>query len=161
MASEHVNQVGGDHYQSEYQHWDWVVDVELPYLPACVTKYVTRWRKKNGIADLQKARSYLEKIGTTESQRLNSDLRWRVRHHTERFIEVNKIPEIEASICWSVLGPMDMYALRGVIGAVDKLIRVAERESLHDTETRAMEFHSRRIAGGVDHPAPFGYDGDG
>lgn len=54
-------QVGGDHYKSRYQHWDWVADVKLPYHPACAAKYLVRHRHKNGDEDLQKAIHYLEK----------------------------------------------------------------------------------------------------
>lgn len=64
MTSTSANdrQVGGDHYQKkEYQHWDWVCDINLHYLLACATKYVARWRDKNGIQDLEKSVHYLEK----------------------------------------------------------------------------------------------------
>lgn len=64
MTSTSANdrQVGGDHYQKkEYQHWDWVCDINLHYLLACATKYVARWRDKNGIQDLEKATHYLDK----------------------------------------------------------------------------------------------------
>lgn len=54
-------QVGGAHYHSAYQHWDFVREAELDYLQGCATKYVARWRKKNGLEDLHKARHYLEK----------------------------------------------------------------------------------------------------
>jgi hypothetical protein len=56
-------QVGGNHYNAPYQHWDFVVDaLHNRYLEGQVTKYVTRWRKKNGIQDLQKACHYLKKL---------------------------------------------------------------------------------------------------
>lgn len=54
-------QIGGNHYASEYQHWDFVCDVKLHYLIACATKYVSRWRKKAGIEDLKKSKHYLFK----------------------------------------------------------------------------------------------------
>lgn len=54
-------QIGGDHYRSEYQHWDWVYDTGQPYHIGCATKYISRWRKKNGIQDLRKAIHYLNK----------------------------------------------------------------------------------------------------
>ena len=55
-------QIGGNHYKGkEYQHWDWVCDTNLHYLLACATKYVSRWRDKNGIQDLQKASHYISK----------------------------------------------------------------------------------------------------
>ena len=57
-----VAQEGGDHYQSDYQHWSWVTDIGMTYLPATATKYLTRWRKKNGLQDLMKAQTYLEKL---------------------------------------------------------------------------------------------------
>lgn len=57
-----ARQHGGDHYQgSEYQHWDWVHDVKLGYLAGNATKYAFRWRKKNGIEDLEKAIHYIDK----------------------------------------------------------------------------------------------------
>lgn len=55
-------QVAGDHYgKLSYQHWDWVCDIGLHYLLACATKYVARWRNKNGLEDLEKARHYIQK----------------------------------------------------------------------------------------------------
>lgn len=54
-------QIGGDHYAKEYQHWDFVCDTGMHYLLACFTKYITRWRKKNGIEDLKKPLHYLAK----------------------------------------------------------------------------------------------------
>jgi len=57
-----VEQVGGDHYKAEYQHWDWVPDTGLGYLEATATKYLPRWRVKGGIQDLKKALSYIDKL---------------------------------------------------------------------------------------------------
>ena len=54
-------QVGGTHYKASYQHWDFVADLRLDYWQACATKYVTRWRKKNGLEDLRKAPHYMLK----------------------------------------------------------------------------------------------------
>lgn len=62
-------QIGGEHYKAAKQHWDWVNDLGLAYLPAQVAKYVTRWRKKNGLQDLEKARHFLEKLIETEKQK--------------------------------------------------------------------------------------------
>lgn len=62
MTSANEKQIGGEHYKSEYQHWDFVKDLELPYLHGCATKYVTRAFKKNGEEDLRKAIHYVDKI---------------------------------------------------------------------------------------------------
>lgn len=59
--SANKQQIGGSHYKSEIQHWDYVVANDLDYFQAQITKYVTRWKKKNGIQDLQKARHFLDK----------------------------------------------------------------------------------------------------
>ncbi len=57
-----VDQVGGEHYLAEYQHWDMVADTRTGYLEGNATKYLSRWRKKNGLQDLDKALSYIVKL---------------------------------------------------------------------------------------------------
>ncbi|MCH9735841.1 MAG: DUF3310 domain-containing protein [Actinomycetia bacterium] len=59
--SNYVKQVGGSHYEKEFQHWDFVTYDNVPYLLAVATKYIDRWRKKNGLQDLEKSITYLEK----------------------------------------------------------------------------------------------------
>ena len=67
-------QVGGTHYRSPIQHWDFVVANDLDYFQGQITKYVTRWRKKNGIGDLYKARHFLQKyIELTEQREADGD----------------------------------------------------------------------------------------
>ena len=55
-------QVGGQHYNTPIQHWDYVVANGLGYFEGQITKYVTRWRRKNGLEDLEKARHFLDKL---------------------------------------------------------------------------------------------------
>lgn len=55
-------QVGGSHYKrSRIEHWDWAAAEGLDYFQGAITKYVARWRDKNGVEDLEKALHYLEK----------------------------------------------------------------------------------------------------
>lgn len=54
-------QVAGTHYRTTFQHWDLVLKLELGYFEGQVTKYVTRYRKKNGLQDAEKALHFLEK----------------------------------------------------------------------------------------------------
>ena len=54
-------QVGGSHYRTNVQHWDFVLSNDLNYFQAQVIKYVTRWKKKNGEEDLSKAKHFLQK----------------------------------------------------------------------------------------------------
>lgn len=63
MNTVNDTQVGGLHYRSSYQHWDFArLCLDNRYYEGCVTKYVARWRKKNGVQDLEKALHYLDKI---------------------------------------------------------------------------------------------------
>lgn len=63
--SANTKQVGGDHYAKggEFQHWDLIsYNFGAGYLIGCATKYLTRWRDKNGVQDLQKSLHYIEKL---------------------------------------------------------------------------------------------------
>lgn len=56
-------QPGGTHYKKlAIQTWDYITANNIPYLEGNVIKYVTRWRDKDGIKDLEKAMHYLEKL---------------------------------------------------------------------------------------------------
>ena len=69
MTTQDANavQVGGDHYRTEIQPWDFIVANDLGYLEGNIIKYVSRYKKKGGMADLLKAQHYLQKlIETTE-----------------------------------------------------------------------------------------------
>ena len=56
-------QVAGSHYKKQaIQAWDYIALNGIPYLEGNVIKYVSRWRDKGGIADLEKARHYIDKI---------------------------------------------------------------------------------------------------
>lgn len=124
-------QYGGDHYETSdgYEHWDWVIDAEIGYLAGNATKYVSRWRKKNGVADLQKALTYVDKMIAT---RRNSDWhyresRWKTRTATERFVQSAGLNEDEASIVWLLAGPCPPEMLRLARERLETLIRDAQR----------------------------------
>jgi len=55
-------QIGGNHYQKPIQHWDFVIQNNMPYMEAQIFKYMVRWREKGGVKDLQKAQHFLEKL---------------------------------------------------------------------------------------------------
>jgi len=61
MSEANKRQVAGDHYSGELQHWDIVVARDWDYFQAQITRYLDRWKKKNGIEDLRKAQHYLDK----------------------------------------------------------------------------------------------------
>ncbi|SEU11988.1 DUF3310 domain-containing protein [Pseudomonas graminis] len=54
-------QVSGDHYKSlNIQPIEFIHANGIPFAEGSVIKYVTRWRAKGGIADLEKAKHFLE-----------------------------------------------------------------------------------------------------
>jgi len=66
-----ANQVGGEHYRNKaIQPWDYIVSNNLGYLEGCVVKYVSRYKEKGGMQDLQKAAHYLQKLMEVQSERL-------------------------------------------------------------------------------------------
>ena len=63
-------QVGGDHYMKmAIQPVEFIFANNLPFCEGNVVKYVTRWRAKNGIKDLEKARHYLDLLIELESRK--------------------------------------------------------------------------------------------
>jgi hypothetical protein len=54
-------QVGGDHYKDcAIQPVEYIHANQLGFCEGSVIKYVTRWRAKGGIKDLEKARHFIE-----------------------------------------------------------------------------------------------------
>jgi uncharacterized protein DUF3310 len=64
VENESINskQVGGSHYQTPIAHWDYILANNIGYMEAQIIKYCSRWKKKNGLEDLQKARHFLDKL---------------------------------------------------------------------------------------------------
>tara|TARA_R110001606_G_scaffold290916_1_gene438770 strand:- start:315 stop:560 length:246 start_codon:yes stop_codon:yes gene_type:complete len=60
-AKDH--QVGGDHYKKmKIQPIDYIMANQMPFCEASVVKYVSRWRDKNGVEDLRKAKQLIDFI---------------------------------------------------------------------------------------------------
>ena len=54
-------QVGGDHYKNlAIQPAEYIYANNIGFFEGNVIKYVSRWRQKNGIADLEKASHYID-----------------------------------------------------------------------------------------------------
>ena len=63
-------QVGGDHYQNKaIQPVEYIHANGLGFCVGNVIKYVSRYKEKNGIQDLEKARHYLDILIQLESRR--------------------------------------------------------------------------------------------
>jgi hypothetical protein len=62
-------QISGDHYKDmPIQPAQYIHANAMGYFEGNVVKYVSRWRKKNGIADLEKAKHYIELLIEMESK---------------------------------------------------------------------------------------------
>lgn len=62
-------QVGGSHYKDlKIQPVEYIHANNIPFIEGSVIKYVTRWRNKNGIKDLEKAKHFLELLIEMESK---------------------------------------------------------------------------------------------
>lgn len=62
-------QVGGEHYKSRaIQPVEFIHSNGLGFCEGNVVKYVTRWKAKGGIADLEKAKHYLEMLIELENR---------------------------------------------------------------------------------------------
>lgn len=63
----------GDHYRAGIETWDYILSQGLGYLEGNVIKYVTRYKRKNGIEDLRKAQQYLMKLIEVTEKELNAN----------------------------------------------------------------------------------------
>jgi Protein of unknwon function (DUF3310) len=66
MGKANDKQISGNHYKSSIECWDYIIANNLDYLTGNAVKYLTRWKKKNGIEDLYKTQHYVEKLIETE-----------------------------------------------------------------------------------------------
>lgn len=68
-------QVGGGHYKSlAIQPVEYVHKNGIGYIEGSVIKYVTRWRNKNGVEDLKKARHFLDILIALETAAVEKEL---------------------------------------------------------------------------------------
>ena len=59
--SQLETQVGGNHYKEfKIQPVEFIHANNIGYMEGNIIKYVTRWKLKNGVSDLEKARHYID-----------------------------------------------------------------------------------------------------
>lgn len=70
MVTARYDQVGGVHYKKHgIQPWDVWQEYGLNAFEGAILKYLLRWRDKNGVEDLKKARHTLDKLIEIEESR--------------------------------------------------------------------------------------------
>lgn len=120
-------QVGGSHYRTKsggVGHWDYCIETNVPYLEGCASKYLTRWRDKNGLQDLEKACHYIERRleafhsfkGVLRGANKNKPL-------FEKFILDNGIPNEEAEIVNCIMHWKRPDQLIAALSAIQMIIR--------------------------------------
>ena len=63
-------QIGGDHYsRHKIQPIEFIEGADLGYHEGNVVKYLSRWKFKNGIQDLEKAKWYLDRLIEIQTER--------------------------------------------------------------------------------------------
>lgn len=136
MSKANARQVGGKHYDSRYQHWDFAVrGLANRYLESQVTRYVARWRKKNGVEDLRKALHYLDKLreefiaghvaGLGDPIARVTSSGWSARSELARFADANGLNVDETLVFAKLLEWQTVADLDAVAEAVERLIRSA------------------------------------
>lgn len=80
MDSEvQANKISPDYYkQGDTEVWDFIYDQKLDFFAGCVIKYICRYKRKNGIEDLMKAKAYIEKLIQKETNHDNGRIFKRV-----------------------------------------------------------------------------------
>ena len=62
-------QVSGNHYKGfKIQPIEFIHANNIPFAEGCAIKYLTRWRDKGGVSDLEKAKHFIELLIELESR---------------------------------------------------------------------------------------------
>ena len=121
------------HYASEYQHWDLAITLPMGYLEGCSTKYIARWRRKDGIEDLHKAMHYLDKlIEVYVPKPIPRNMsRSEVQYEVSRFSAMNKLSVIEEEYILLLSNYRYEDDLRTARLVLEDIIDLAEERSIN------------------------------
>lgn len=148
MSKANEVQHGGSHYRSDYQHWDWLVDVGFgwQYYAGVATKYLLRHKKKNGLEDLKKARHFVQKLHELITSGKVSLPRGRGRAQAaeddmlhERLFSLNGCGTFERAAIELIVRPTKAEHLESAMQLIDKLIE-------HETVAEEMKGSGLRLS---------------
>jgi hypothetical protein len=91
-------QFGGSHYQTPIQPWDYIIANEIGYLEGTAIKYLSRWKRKNGLEDLYKARHFIEKLIETEEEKKKNACR--TSNNVTKLSEKDLVPDPNSNFSW-------------------------------------------------------------
>lgn len=166
MSEANKMQVGGTHYKTDYEHWDWVIEnseLGAVYLVGVATKYVARWRKKGGVEDLDKALHYVNKLiesakrGKVSWRRPRGGVYAEVAADTQKFANANGLSDQEADFCQHLMIMYDIddfYSARDILLAIIEQADEARPVPLEDSNKHADRDYAGAVTGrmpGVPH----------
>ena len=65
-----AKQISGDHYKTmKIQPIESIHANNIPFAEGCAIKYLARWRSKGGVADLEKAKHFIELLIELETRK--------------------------------------------------------------------------------------------
>lgn len=140
--SANEKQIGGSHYKTSVQHWDMLIDMgyDSQYYAGQVSKYLMRWRKKNGLRDVLKGQHFVEKmleLGAGDAQffthaSLNTPeleaLVVEKMPYLMNFFLVNEVPELEQRIITTALFAHTVEDLIAISAECETLVAIAKEE---------------------------------
>lgn len=132
MGSPNDYQVGGNHYKTSHEHWDWVEANGIGYLEGTATKYLCRWPKKNGLEDLKKARHYTMKLidWATKRGRTNK-CGGELSSEFAEFAAANNLGALEGTACFILAYWSSVTQLRDAVNCINQLILSHFPEEFH------------------------------
>lgn len=144
-------QVSGDHYKSASQHWNLLPALGYghEYYTGQAVKYLSRWRKKNGVRDVLKAQHFIEKLIELVDEHgdkyLPSDIIREDEHrllvaqtykkHLFKFFDANDVDNDTAAVCISVL----------FANSKSMLVEAAEQCNILASRARSIELEGAGI----------------
>lgn len=68
-------QISGDHYKSlKIQPVEYIHANQIPFIEGSIIKYITRWKSKGGLKDLEKAKHFIDLLIELETRNVPSEI---------------------------------------------------------------------------------------
>ena len=74
MINKQDDRTKPGYYNKGIATWDYTISHDMRFLEGNIIKYVTRYRQKNGLEDLEKAMAYLTKLIEVEKAKARPKL---------------------------------------------------------------------------------------
>jgi hypothetical protein len=126
MSVVNEKQIGGMHYKAAFQHWDLVAYNDMGYFVGQITKYVTRWKKKNGVQDVEKSIHYCDKLIELIKEEIVPIPEKRSAYSLTKFCKENGLIKLEKDIFILACTYTSMQELQDLREKLDELLEMAK-----------------------------------